>query len=417
MKEEIIAGLDIGSSEIRLAVAQRSGRDVDAPLQVIGAVSSNTSGFSKGVVNSIEDTTASISACIEKAERLVGLPINNVWVSVNDPHTRCERSKGVVAVGKSDGEINDDDIYRAIEAAKSVAIPANYEILHVIPIKFAVDNQEDVKDPVGMSGIRLEVETLIILGLTSQMKNLNKAIHRTGLDIEGSVLSPLAASEVLLSKKQKDLGAAVINLGSTTTNLAVYEEGELLHAAILPIGSEHITSDIAIGLRCPINLAERIKNEYGSSDPDRITKKEEIDLEQLAKEEEVNDDLGSISKKYVAEIIDARVEEIFAKIDEELNKIERSGMLPAGIFLTGAGSQLDGIVDSAKKYLRLPAALGINRNLATVIDKANSPQYSTAIGLIAWGNAYEGKSDNSAFKKQIGENLDKVKGWFKKILP
>jgi cell division protein FtsA len=417
MKEEIIAGLDIGSNEIRLAVAQRSGRDKDSPLQVIGAVSVSTSGFNKGVVNSIEDTTASISACIEKAERLVGLPINNVWVSVNGPHTRCERSKGVVAVGKSDGEINDEDIYRAIEAAKSVAIPANYEILHVIPIRFAVDNQEDIKDPVGMSGIRLEVETLIILGLSSQMKNLNKAIHRTGLDIEGTALSPLAASEVLLSKKQKDLGAAVINIGATTTNIAVYEEGELLHAAILPIGSEHITSDIAIGLRCPINLAERIKNEYGSSEPEKITKREEIDLEQLAKEEEVNDDLGKVSKKYVAEIIDARVEEIFEKIDDELNKIERSGMLPAGVFLTGAGSELDGLVESAKRYLRLPAAIATNRSLATVIDKANNSQYSTAIGLIAWGNVYEGKGGGGAIKKQIGENLDKVKGWFKKILP
>ncbi len=417
MKEEIIAGLDIGSNEIRLAVAQRSGRDEDAPLQVIGAVSVNTTGFNKGVVNSIEDTTASISACIEKAERLVGLPINNVWVSVNDPHTRCERSKGVVAVGKSDGEINDEDIYRAIEAAKSVAIPANYEILHVIPIRFAVDNQEDIKDPVGMSGIRLEVETLIILGLSSQMKNLNKAIHRTGLDIEGIALSPLAASEVLLSKKQKDLGAAVINIGATTTNIAVYEEGELLHAAILPIGSEHITSDIAIGLRCPINLAERIKNEHGSSEPDKITKKEEIDLEQLAKEEEVNDDLGKVSRKYVAEIIDARVEEIFEKIDEELNKIERSGMLPAGVFLTGAGSGLDGLVESAKRYLRLPAAIATNRSLATVIDKANNPEYSTAIGLIAWGNVYEGKGTSSAIKKQLGDSLDKVKGLFKKILP
>ncbi|MFP4514992.1 MAG: cell division protein FtsA [Parcubacteria group bacterium] len=417
MKEEIIAGLDIGSNEIRLAVAQRSGRDKDSPLQVIGAVSSSTKGFSKGVVNSIEDTTASISACIEKAERLVGLPINSVWVSVNDPHTRCERSKGVVAVGKSDGEINDEDIYRAIEAAKSVAIPANYEILHVIPIKFAVDNQEDVKDPVGMSGIRLEVETLIILGLSSQMKNLNKAIHRTGLDIEGTALSSLASSEVLLTKKQKDLGSAVINIGATTTNIAVYEEGELLHAAILPIGSEHITSDIAIGLRCPINLAERIKNEYGSSEPEKITKKDEIDLEQLAKEEEVNDDLGSISRKYVAEIIDARVEEIFEKIDKELNKIERSGMLPAGVFLTGAGSELDGLVESAKRYLRLPAAMATNRSLATVIDKANNPEYSTAIGLIAWGNVYEGKESDGAFKKQIEEVLDKVKGWFKKILP
>ncbi len=417
MKEEIIAGLDIGSSEIRLVVAQRSNKDPEQGLQVIGAVSSPTSGFNKGVVNSIEDTTASISACIEKAERLVGVPISSAWVSVNDPNVRCERSKGVVAVGKSDGEINEADIDRAIEAARSVAVPANYEILHVIPIKFTVDNQEDVKDPIGMSGIRLEVETLIILGLASQTKNLTKAIYRTGLDIEDLVLSPLAVGEAILSKKQKDLGAVVINLGATTTSLAVYEEGNLLHSAILPLGSEHITSDIAIGLRCPINLAERVKLDYGATEPDGITKKEEVDLEALAQEEEINDNLGKVSKKYIAEIIDARVEEIFSKVDEELKGIGRSGMLPVGTVLTGGGAQLQGLIESAKKYLRLPATMGYNRNLATVIDKVNQPEYSTALGLLGWASHYEGQTRASGLQKQLNDSLNKLKGWFKKIAP
>jgi len=416
MKEEIISGLDIGSSEIRLVVSQRSNREIGG-LQVIGAVSVVTSGFNKGSVSSIEDTTSSVSACIEKAERLVGVPIDNVWLSVNDPRIRCERSKGVVAVGKSDGEINEVDIDRAIEAAGSVAVPANYEILHVIPIRFAVDNQEDVKDPIGMSGIRLEVETLIILGLSSQLKNLTKAIYRTGLDIEDLVVAPLAVGEALLTKKQKELGVAVINIGTTTTGLSVYEEGSLLHAAILPIGSEHITSDIAIGLRCPINLAERIKLDFGDSMPDMIDKKEEINLEELAREEEINETLEPVSKKYVSEIIDARVEEIFKMVDDELKKIERSGMLPAGVFLTGAGSELKNLVESAKKYLRLPAGLGINRNLETVIDKVNKGKYSTALGLIAWARHYDPQRKPSKISKNVGDIVGKLKSMIKKIAP
>lgn len=416
MKEEIISGLDIGSSEIRLVVSQRSSHDLGG-LQIIGAVSVVTSGFNKGSVSSIEDTTSSISACIEKAERLVGVPIDNIWLSVNDPRIRCERSKGVVAVSKGDGEINEADIDRAIEAAGSVAVPANYEILHVIPIRFAVDNQEDVKDPIGMSGIRLEVETLIILGLSSQIKNLTKAVYRTGLDIEDLVVSPLAVGEALLSKKQKELGVATINIGTTTTGISVYEEGSLLHAAILPIGSEHITSDIAIGLRCPINLAERIKINFGDSMPEAIDKKEEINLEELAKEEEINETLEPVSKRYVSEIIDARVEEIFNMVDAEFKKIERSGMLPAGVFLTGAGSELTGLVESAKKYLRLPAGLGTNRNLETVIDKVNEGKYSTALGLVAWARNYDPQGKPSKISKSLGDVVGKLKLFIKKIAP
>jgi cell division protein FtsA len=334
MKDNIVAGLDIGSTSIRLVIGQRISGMAGDELQIIGAVSGPTAGVSRGIVNSIEETTSSISAVLEKAERLVGVPISRVWVSINDPHIKCERSKGVVAVGRSDGEINENDVNRAIEAARALAVPVNYEILHVIPIKFSVDNQSDVKDPIGMNGIRLEVETLIVQGLSTQIKNLTKAIYRTGLEIEDLVLAPLAASEAVLSSKQKELGVALINLGSSTTSLAVYEERNLIHTAILPIGAEHITADVAIGLRCPINLAERIKREYGSAVVIDETHHDDIDISGLVKEEEVNDDINSISRKYVSEIINARVEEIFDKIDNEFKKIDRSGMLPASSSLS-----------------------------------------------------------------------------------
>src|SRR4030042_2690312 len=208
MKDDIIAGLDIGSTAVRLVVAQKlvgSGFNADKlPLQIIGAVSVPAVGISKGTVKSIEDVTSSISACLEKAERLVGVPVTSIWVSVNSPYIKCEKSRGVVAIARSDGEICPDDVERAIEAARALSVPPNYEILHVIPVRFTVDSQEEIKDPIGMVGVRLEVETLIIQGLSSQIKNLTKAIFRTGLDIEDLVLSPLAAAEAVIGPKQKE---------------------------------------------------------------------------------------------------------------------------------------------------------------------------------------------------------------------
>ncbi|MFA5109099.1 MAG: cell division protein FtsA [Patescibacteria group bacterium] len=418
MKDNVIAGLDIGSTSIRLVIGQKIPGPAGEELQIIGAVSEATAGVSRGIVNSIEEATSSISAVLEKAERLVGVPITRVWVSINDPHIKCERSKGVVAVGRSDGEINENDVNRAIEAARALAVPVNYEILHVIPIKFSVDNQGDVKDPIGMTGIRLEVETLIIQGLSTQIKNLTKAIYRTGLEIEDLVIAPLAAAEAVLSSKQKELGVALINLGSATTSLAVYEERNLIHTAILPLGAEHITADIAIGLRCPINLAERIKKEYGSAAADEIDKKDEVDVSELVKEEEVNDDISFISRKYLAEIINARVEEIFDKVDNEFKKIDRSGMLPAGVIFVGGGAELDDLVEAAKKKLRLPAAVGLAKNINVVIDKVKNPEFLTALGLVIWGShtELEGASQNN-FKKNLGGILEKTKGLWNKIMP
>jgi cell division protein FtsA len=421
MKENIIAGLDIGSTAIRLVVGQKVRNESGDQLQILGAVNVPALGINRGVVNSIEDTTSAISSCLERAERLIGVPLVNVWVGINGPNLKCEKSHGVVAVGRSDNEITEDDVNRAIEAAQALSVPPNYEILHVIPVKFTVDNQEDIKDPLGMTGVRLEVETLIIQGLSSQIKNLTKAIYRTSLEIEDLVLSPLAAAEVVIGAKQKELGAALINIGSSTTSLAVFEEGELLHAAVIPIGSEHITADIAIGLRCPINLAERIKLEYGSSRSEKFTKKDEVDISELAKEENITDENMVISKKYVAEIIEARVDEIFEKIDNELKKIDRSGMLPAGVFLIGGGAKLNDIVEAAKNRLRLPACLGVNKNVPLAIDKVNDVNYLTALGLVAWGNqlAKEGKGFKLNWPSSGlgGKSLEKLKGWFKSLIP
>jgi cell division protein FtsA len=418
MKEEIIAGLDVGSTAIRLVIGQKIDTPTGEELQIIGAVSSPTAGVNKGVVSSIEETTSSISACLEKAERLIGVPISSVWVSINDPHVKCERSKGVVAVSKGDGEINEIDVNRAIEASQALAVPVNYEILHVIPISFTIDNQTDIKDPIGMSGIRLEVETLIIQGLSTQIKNLTKAIYRTGLEIESLVLSPLASAESVLTLKQKELGVALINIGSSTTSVAVYEERNLLHAAILPIGSEHITADIAIGLRCPINLAERIKREYGTCNPGTVDREEEVDVRNLVKEEDVNDDIETVSRHYVAEIIEARVEEILDKVDNQLKFIDRSGMLPAGTVFVGSGAELEGLVDLAKRRLRLPASIGTPRNLNVVIDKVKSPEFMTALGLVIWGSNNAPTSQSGGGLRKFSDGfLGKVKNLAKRIIP
>jgi cell division protein FtsA len=241
------------------------------------------------------------------------------------------------------------------------------------------------------------------------------------LEIEDLVLSPLAAAEAVIGPKQKELGAALVNIGASTTSLAVFEEGELLHTAIIPIGSEHITADIAIGLRCPINLADRIKIEYGSALPDNFGKKDEIDISEIAKEEDAQDELTSISRKYLAEIIEARVEEIFSKIDAELKKIDRSGMLPGGVFLIGGGTKLQDIVEVAKKQLRLPVCLGANKNIPTIIDKVNDTEFFNALGLVVWGNQMYSNSGKRSFKLPGGKALDntwqKVKDLFSGLVP
>ncbi|HLD28677.1 MAG TPA: cell division protein FtsA [Patescibacteria group bacterium] len=413
LKDNLITGLDIGSTAIRLVVGQQPKGD--EKLKIIGAVEGSAQGISKGVVVSVEDAVSSVSAVIEKAERMIGQPVEHAWVGISGSHIIAQESRGVVAVSKTDGEIRQEDVERVIEAARAVVTPPNYEILHVIPKNFTVDSQIGIKDPIGMTGIRLEVETQIVQGLTSQIKNITKSIYRTGLDIDDLVLSILATSESVLTNRQKELGVVIINLGGSTTSLAVFEEGDVLHTAVLPIGSEYITNDIAIGQRISIDTAEKIKIREGSCLPKNFKKHDEVKYTEVGGTEE-----GTFSRKKVAEIEEARVEEIFYNIDKELKKIGKSGMLPAGAVLTGRGAKLDGVVEVAKRSLRLPASLGYPQELISNLDKVSDLSFTTAVGLVLWGSQLQQKGGRlhwPIFGSSIETSIAGIRNLIKKILP
>ena len=414
MQEEIYVGLDVGSHAVRVAV----GKLVPTPngkeqMHIIGAVEVPSSGVNKGTITNLEDAVSSVSRALEQAERITGLPINSAWVGINGGHIIAQESRGVIGVGRSDGEIREEDVERAIEAARTVATPTNYEIIHVIPKSFIVDGQRGVKDPVGMNGIRLEVDSLIIQGLGSQIKNLTKAVYRTGLNIEDLVFSILATAEAVISERQKELGVCVVNIGASTTSVVVYEEGDVLHTAVLPVGSDHVTSDLAIGLRTSIDVAEQVKLQYATCVPDDIAKKDEINLAELGAPED-----EYVGRRFVADITEARAQDIFEHVDKELKKIDRSGMLPAGVVLTGGGAKLSGMLDAAKDTLRLPVALGSAIGVSSVIDRSNDPSMSTAIGLVLWGHHIRGVGGRSGMGQvfqSFGGGFEKVSSGLKKL--
>ena len=413
-QQEIITGLDIGSNNIRAIILSHQG---ESGWQIIGAAENITEGVGRGMVTNIEDLVSSISETFEKAERMVGLPIDRAVVGISGTHIKTLESTGVVAVAKADKEITDDDVARAIEAAQAVATPANYEILHVIPKDFKIDSQSGIKDPVGMTGVRLEVSAQIVMGLSSQIKNLTKSIYRAGIDIDDLVFSILATAESTLTKKQKELGVALVNIGSQTTSLIVYEEGDVLHTAVLPIGSNNITNDIAIGLRTSIETAEAIKLEVVQLDDKKISKRDEIDLSKYSPAEK---ERTMVSLKELSDIAQARVEEILSLVDKELKKVNRSGLLPSGVVLTGGGAKLPGLLEFAKGKLKLPVFEGLPLGAKEApIDKINDPSYATALGLALWG------SHGATVKRRTGlpnfssvdQAVGKMRDWFKSLLP
>lgn len=382
MKEHLIAGIDLGSSCIRLVAGQVAiGSDKREALTMLGAVEVPSQGISRGSVTSLEEAVSSISACLEQAERHIGLPITEAYVGLGGPLIQVQLAKGVVGVSRPESEIREDDVQRVLESARAVVNPANFEILHILPRAFSIDGQQSVKDPLGMQGIRLEVEAQIVQGQAAHVRNCTKAVFRTGIDISELVFTPLASAQAVVSSRQKDVGVVVVNVGATTTSLAVYEEGELVHAAVIPIGAEHVTSDIAIGLRTGLDVAEQIKRTIVSAHAEEIPKNETIDLQEFgASQSEI------VGSRFVSDVAQARVEEIFERVEKELKKIQRSGLLPAGVVLTGGGVKLRGVVDVAKRVLRLPASMtGATQWQNPSSDLIHDPAFSTAVGLVLWG--------------------------------
>jgi len=412
--EQILVGLDVGTTAIRVVVGKRA--EEEKLPSIIGVGEAPASGIRKGVIVDIEEAVSSVSKALEKAERMTGIPIEKAVVSVGGAHVRSLESHGVIAVSRADGEITENDILRVIDASQAIQIPTNREILHVIPKFFTLDGQPGIKDPVGMTGIRLEVDSQIIEASVPFIKNLTKCVMQAGVDIEDLVLGPLASAQAVLTKRQKELGVVLIELGGGTTGMVVFEEAELLHTAVLPVGSGHITNDMAIGLRTSVDVAEAIKVQFGTAVSSEAKKSEEIDLSKFDKNED-----GKVTRKQTSEIIQARLEEIFTMVNKELKSIGRDGQLPAGAILTGGGAKIDGLAELAKKELRLPVQIGFPTNIVTIIDRVDDPSYSTAVGLVLWANEYLTWTNHGVCKlvKKVWKNasVDRMRKFFKQFLP
>jgi cell division protein FtsA len=382
---------------------------------------SESSGIRKGIVVDLEEAIKSINESVEKAERNSGKTVEKAVVNLGGHHINSQDSKGVIAIGRADGEVTEDDIARVINAAQAISIPSNKEIIHVIAKTYSLDDQKGIKDPLGMNGVRLEVDAMIIEGSTPYVRNLMKCFEQAGIEVENFVLSPLAAAKATLSKRQKELGVALVDIGGGTTSLAVYEENDLLHTAVLSIGGGHITNDIAIGLRTSIDVAEKVKLEFGNALPKEIGKKEDINLSAIDASEE-----GMVSRHHVAEIIEARLEEIFSLVNKELKLIGREKLLPAGVVLTGGTAKLPGAVDLAKNVLSLPAQTGFPEALGGLVDKVDDPSFATVVGLILWGmenspyakkGFIEGNRIVSSLTGGVSNSIGSMRKWFGKFLP
>jgi len=406
---ETIAGLHVGTSSVKVVVAQ----DANEKVQVIGAYNLPCRGVRKDVVADLEEVEGAIIKALETVERIAGVPVDKVFIDIGGTHVKAEESKGVVAVSRADGEVSQDDVQRALNAAQTISVPANREILHISAKSFTVDSQKHIKDPVGMNGVRLEADTIIFTGATHTIKNLTKCIFQVGVDILGTIPTSISAAKAVLTKHQKELGAVVVNIGAGTTSLAVFEDNELIHFAVIPVGANHITNDIAIGLRISVEIAERIKNDFGSAVPSEINRRDQIDISRIDSAEE-----GAVSRRKVADIIEARMQEIFYLVDKELKKIHHQKLLPAGAILTGGGAKMPGSVDLAKETLKLPAQLGFPQNLGGIIDKVDDPSFAVPIGLVMFA-AEKNVGSQKMFggSSFLGAIFRKIKQWISVLMP
>lgn len=411
-RSNIIAGLDIGTSAIRIVVAEQSSGSKKPIIVAVSAIPS--SGLRKGIIVDLEGVAEDITNCLDQAERASGVQISRIVASINGEHIALQKSKSVIAVSRADSEISSEDVERALDTAQAVSLPPNKAIIHIIPTSYVVDGEKNIKDPVGMNGSKLEANALIVSGNFSFIKNLIKAINQSGLEVNEKpfVLAPLAAARAVLGKRQKELGVVLIDIGAETTGIAVYEEGALLHTKIISIGGSHITHDIAIGIRIAIDSAEKIKRDFGFATASDVSKKDKINLEDY----DSQSDNVYVSRNYLSEIIEARLEEIFEHVNKELKSIGKDGMLPEGAVLTGGGSKIPGTIDLAKKVLRLPVKIGAINELGGIIDKVSDPSFATVAGIVLWQMDHVNNA-TTPISEWLKNIFKKIINLFKNFLP
>ena len=402
-KSKLTAGIELGSSKITTIIAQLSSDQalLTKEVNIVGISSVESKGIKKGQIVNIEEAVEATIASVEGAERMAGSNLGSAYVAIGGAHVSCQNSHGVVAISDPDGEINGSDVDRVIEAASAIALPASREIIHVLPREFIVDGEAGVRDPVGMSGVRLEVNTHLVTASSASVKNLKKALNQVGINVIEVVFSGLAASEAVLSKTEKELGCCLIDVGGGTTSIAAFIDGGLTYSGVLPIGATNVTNDLAIGLRVSLESAEKIKIALSSDDSKRKKGKDnvgdEFDMNSLG-----IDELKKVSRKTLTEgIIRPRLNEIFTMVRLQLDRENLGSRIPSGVILTGGGAETVGVVDSARRMMSLPVRIGIPKEVGGLIDDIMNPLYSTPVGLIIFASNQEALEPVSSFSTKF----------------
>lgn len=423
-KDKVIVGIDVASTKITTVIATIQE---ESHPNIIGVSSIASKGLRKGQVVDIDEAVATITQSLESAERMAGYSVGSAFVSVDGVHIESQNSKGVVAISNPQGEISQDDITRVIEAARAISLPSSKEILHVIPRHFIVDSQGGIKDPVGMNGVRLEVETHIVTGATTALRNIAKCVSQVGVNVEGMVFAGLASSFSVLSDTERELGVILVDFGGGTSDVCIFVDGAPAHCAVLPVGARNVTNDLAIGLRISLDSAEKIK--LALSKPPKIAvepdesgkahdKKESdsLDISSLSIEE----DLKLVSKKTLTDgIIKPRLREIINMVKLEIQKSGYMGLTPSGVVLTGGGAATANFVDIAKQELGMPVRLGIPQGATGLVDEISSPAFATSLGLIVYGLSFSQEDVRLPLvgRVEIKGIFNKGLGIIKSILP
>ncbi len=404
-KNNLIVGLDIGTSKICAVVGEMRERGIE----VVGVGTHPSQGLRKGVVINIESTVGSIKKAIEEAELMAGCDINSVFTGIAGGHIKGFNSHGIVAL--KNREVTQRDVDRVIEAAKAVAIPMDREVLHILPQEYIIDDQDGIREPLGMSGVRLEAKVHIVTGAVTSAQNIIKCCNRTGLDVADIVLEPLASAEAVLTPEERELGVALVDMGGGTTDIALFHEGAVKHTAVLALGGNHLTNDIAAGLRTPITEAERIKQRFGYAPAgvaDNNHRDDRVEVPSVG-----GRNPQTISRQLLGEIIEPRLEEIFELVQREISRSGYGEMLVSGMVLTGGSSLLPGIVEMAEKIFHMPLRLGVPMHVGGLIDVISSPIYATGVGLVLYGFK---QHDKNFFRIREKNIFSKVKGrmtdWF-----
>lgn len=403
MEGRIITGLDIGTTKICAVVVKE---DPDGKLNVVGIGSSPSYGLRKGVVVNIDKTVNSVRTAVEEAEAMAGIEVESVFVGIAGDHIRSINSKGMVGVSRDDHEIIEEDVERAINAAKALALPIDREIIHVIPQEFIVDDQDGIADPIGMSGVRLEVEVHIVTAAVTSAQNIVRSVQRAGYDVEEIVLEPLASSIAVLDDDERSLGVCLVDIGGGTSDIAMFFDGHIQYTSVVALGGQHVTNDIAVGLRTPPDQAEFIKIKHGTAIREGLNESDTITVPGVGGRLP-----RTIPKSLLVDIISPRMEEILTLTYEKMKKSELLDLMAAGAVITGGAALLEGTAKLAEDIWEMPVRLGVPKQLGGLTDSVQSPIYSTAVGLCLYAPKYhhEGILSNS----EHGVLWDDVFGSFK----